>query len=487
MIKLGEYLPDQPDLNNPGCTNAENVIPGPLGYRPFPSAVVFSDALTSAPQGAIIVKDLSGTPYHYAGDTAKLYALSVTAWTDVSRASGYGLASDEQWSFTQFNNLILASNYTDLLQQLTIGNTTFADQTDAPKMKYIATIGTQVVGGYVNDSTGEHSNRIQWSAFNDALDWPTPGTVDAISKQSGRQDLPDGGAIRNIVGGEYGVIIQDNAIQRMVVEGPPTFFGFYPIEKGRGTPAPYSVVARGQFVFYLAHDGFKMFDGQTSHSIGAEKVDRTLNAEIDKQYYIKVSAVIHPTENIVMWAVPVTGHTLGVPNKIYCYNWNTNQWSYITDTVELLVVSASQAITLEDLDGLYGTLENIPVSLDSVQFQGGAPQLSAFKTDKKLYNFNGTGMTATFETKEVEINPGHFTEVQTTEPIVDGGTTTVTVGTRKIQSASNSYGSAVALNSDGESEHRDEDRYHRFKMIVTGGFKNAQGINVKESVQTGHG
>lgn len=485
MITLGEYLPDQPDLNNPGCTNAENVLPGPLGYRSFPTAAVFSSALTSAPQGAIVLKDTNGAAFYYAGDTAKLYVLSGTTFGDISRASGYNLASDEQWSFTKFNNIVIATNFTDKMQQITIGGPIFIDLSTY-QFKYVATIDNFVVGANAFDPVdGVVANRLQWSAFNDALDWPTPGTSDATQKQSGRQDLPQGGAIRNLVSGEYGVIVQDHAIQRMVFEGPPTFFGFYPIEEGAGTPAPYSVVARGSRVFYYSHDGFKMFDGQTSHSIGAQKVDKTFADEIDKQYYIKISAVIHPTENIVMWACPVTGHTNGVPNKIYCFNWNTGQWSYITDTVELLVVSATQAVTLEELDAIYGDLDSIPISLDSQQLLKGDPRLSAFKTDKKLYNYTGTAMTATVETEELELTKGRRTFLKKARPVVDGGTTTLAVGSRKVQSSTHSYGSAITLNSDDEAEMLVDDRYHRFKLVTTGAFNHIEGVDILEAIPSG--
>ena len=33
MIPLGEWLPDQPALNNPGATVAKNVTPAARGYR----------------------------------------------------------------------------------------------------------------------------------------------------------------------------------------------------------------------------------------------------------------------------------------------------------------------------------------------------------------------------------------------------------------------------------------------------------------------
>lgn len=488
MIEFGQYLPDLPDYENPGCTVAKNVIPHAKGYRSFPSATVYSDALTDRALGAIVAKNITGTVYHYAADKTKLYVLSGTSWQDVSRATGYSVNTDEQWSFMQYSNRLYAANFYDETQFMTLGDSTFADST-APRCRYMGNIFNFLVCANTYDSTdGAVPNRVWWSAIDDPTNWPDPRTdaATAASVQSGLQDLGSGGTIQGIVSGEYGVILQEKAIWRMQYEDPPIVFGFYQIENSKGTFAPKSIASWGSLVFYLSEDGFYMFDGQMSHPIGHNRVDNTLFSEIDRDYFYKISATVDPEEQTVMWAVPVTGHTDGWPNKIYLYNWKSDRWAFIDDTADILVSAATPTTTLEELDALFPSgVETVTPSFDSPRWSRGAPRLSAIKSDKKLHNYIGTAMASTIETSEYGLNKNRRTSVQRVKPIVDGGTTTVAVGTRNALSDTVAWGSDISLNTQGESLHRNSAFYHRFRIKTTGGFNHSQGVDLVEAQDGG--
>ena len=55
MTKMvfGEWLPDQPDLDNPGATIAKNVLPYVQTYGSFKSLQSFSTALSGACTGSV--------------------------------------------------------------------------------------------------------------------------------------------------------------------------------------------------------------------------------------------------------------------------------------------------------------------------------------------------------------------------------------------------------------------------------------------------
>lgn len=483
---FGEYLPDQPALNNPGCTVAQNCIPYELGYKSYPSKQVYSDALTATCQGSFQTKDPGGVVYQYAGDTSKLYVLQSAVWTDVTRTSGgYNLLTDEQWDFTLYGNTVIAVQYYDNMQYLTLGGVNFQDIT-GPKARHVGTVNDFVMCGNIYDSTdGSQPNTVQWSAQGNGISWPTPGTDAATQVLSGKQELYVGGGVKGIVSGRNGVIIQENAIRIAQFVGGSTFFKFPLVAENVGTMVPGSVVSFGHLTFFIAKDGFKLFDGSTVHSIGNGKVDKTFIAEYDQDYYFKVSAAIDLENSLVMWAVPVTGHSGGTPNKIYVYNFNKGRWSFLSDTVEILTTSAVESLSIEDLDAIYGDLDSIPISLDSGQFVKGSPRVSAFFTDKKLYNYDATAMTATIETKEYELIPGRRAELYKSRPQIDGGTTTHTIGTRSLLSGTTSYGSALSLNSDGESQSRVNSKYFRHRLIITGGFTDAIGVEEMEFSEVG--
>ena len=48
---FGEWLPDLPDLDNPGLTEANNVIPSDGGYKPFRPLTSLSDPVPATSSG----------------------------------------------------------------------------------------------------------------------------------------------------------------------------------------------------------------------------------------------------------------------------------------------------------------------------------------------------------------------------------------------------------------------------------------------------
>ena len=53
VVKFAEWLPDLPALDNPGMTEAKNVIPSDSVYKSFLPVTGIGDALTAAPMGGV--------------------------------------------------------------------------------------------------------------------------------------------------------------------------------------------------------------------------------------------------------------------------------------------------------------------------------------------------------------------------------------------------------------------------------------------------
>lgn len=86
-LLFAEWLPDLADQDNPGATEALNVIPSIDGYRPFMSLSPISDAIDSVCLGGISAVARDGTIYNYAGSTDSLYELRSGLW--VARLNHY--------------------------------------------------------------------------------------------------------------------------------------------------------------------------------------------------------------------------------------------------------------------------------------------------------------------------------------------------------------------------------------------------------------
>lgn len=482
IVEFGEWLPDQPELSNPGAISAMNVIPSINSYRPMPGLTAQTNALTTRCLGAFAARDASGTTYFYAGDASALYEALNNTFTDESKGGGYSTAAGDVWEFAQFEQNIVATNFTDPVQTIAIGGGgagAFADlitSTNKPKAKHIATIGNFLVLGNTSDVTDGHiPHRVWWSGFGDQTDFDPDATT-----QSDYEDNADGGWVQKVVGGvEYGVIFQERSIVRMAYVGSPVIFDFFPVDRERGTPIPTSIAAHGRVIFYISEEGFQAFDGSISHPIGVNKVDRTFWNQFDIANRERVSAAVDPVNKVVAWSFPGAGSTGGNPNKIFMYNWADRRWSETEVDTEIIVRAFTQGYTLDGLDAISTNIDTgFTESFDSDAWKGGRLRFAAFDTAHKLAYFIGSNLEAEIDTGEKQLFRGGHTLVNSLRPIVDGGTVTCQIGGRDRIVDSVSFDTAASLNSVGECSVRNESRYHRARVIIAAGgtWNHAQGV-----------
>lgn len=489
MIEFGEWLPDLPPLENPGATEAKNVIPHGASYKQFTGLSVYSSALGARCQGAASGRDNDGNVFLFSGDASKLYKIAAATWADVSKGGGYSCAADSMWSFTQWGEQFLASQVGDVIQSFTMGtDTNFSNlSATAPQARFITVVRDFVVAGNTYDvSDGSVPFRVRWSAIGDPTDW----TVSAAT-QADFQDLNSAhGWITGIVGGEYGIIFQERAITRMTYVGSPTVFQFDEIEAGYGTNAPGSICKIGTMTAYLGEDGFYIFDGTSSTPISHNKVSKTFYNDMDQSYMHRITSVVDPLNQVIFWAYPGSGNTEGTPNRVIMFNYaanSTKRWAWAEIDTEMIArLAISAGYTLDSLDSVSTSLDLLEFPLDSRVWIDNTVSLSAFNTDHKLCFFNGSPLDAVLETGEAEITKGRRTRLSKIRPLVDGGSTiTCQIGYRNVLTASVSWGSVIGPNSTGDVEVRNNSRYHRARVNASGGFTYAQGVEVVESSHGG--
>ena len=472
IIKFGEYQPDgAPVANGAALAVANNIYPRATGeYGPINALAAYTGAIGSRAMGAITVTDSTFAASNFAGDTSALYKISDATWGNITHSAGpYTTGTTGRWEFAQYGNRVIATNYADAVQTYLLGSSVVcADITAAPKAKAIGNIGNFIVLGNIVDPTdGAKPTRVHWSAVDGPTDWPPAGGSTAQAVQSDFQDLPTGTGVQRIigaVGGADGTVFLETAIYRVQIEGPPTFLGFYEVERARGTPAPGSVVHIGNLAFYLGNDGFYIYDGARSAPIGAGKVDKTFFADLNQDYYDRISGIADPINNLVVWAYPSGQSTAGTPDKLILYNWTSGRWSTAGLSCEILARLATSGYTLEQLD-TFGTLDALAAGLDSRVWSGGQQFLAAFDTDHKAAQFTGAALAATIETNEIT-GDGNMVYVAGIRPIVDTDSVTVAVGHRRRQSSAVSYTTATAIGDDDACPQHIEARMVRARVNI---------------------
>ena len=479
QIPFGEWLPDQPEYLNPGANTANNVYYAQNSYKRFPSLVNYSsNTISTDSRGAGSFRDNAGNVYNFVSNNTDIYQLDGGTFT--SRKSSLTGTNTDFWTFTQFGNYIIASNGVDAPQYYLMGTSTnFAN------LSTIVTSGTLPtfrVSGVVRDFliTGNQStnqNRIQWSGINDIATW------ELGSKQSDLQDLPgSGGEIVHITSGEIGYVFRQNQIIRMDYVGGATVFRLSVISPNRGAVYGRTVCQDNRRVFFYADDGFFEINGDNVIAIGAEKVNRFFDLDLNKAFSDRICAAVDPFNQLALWLYPSkndTANTTGICDKILIYNYATQKWSTADASASTIFSQFVGAYTVELMDIISENLDNINIALDTDFWSGGQLLLGAIDSDYKAAIFSGTENEGTIETRELELFPGHRSSITNVRPIVDA-TSTVTVKSRERLADTPTESSVSTMTDSGDNPVRESGRYFRFKITTPSGsvWTHAQGVDI---------
>jgi hypothetical protein len=434
------------------------------GYSSGDSVTVAAVTNTSV-NGTFTVDTVTSTTFTYANAGTDIVSGADTGTVTFQ----YVTPTNQRWRFTQFGNVLIAANGGNRLQGFNVNNATnFSDlSADAPQSRYVTVVRDFVVSGYVNDST-VRANRVQWSALGDESSWANSATTQADS-----QDIPDGGAVVGLTGGEFGLVFMDRSIHRMSYVGSPLVFQFDNISRNQGCYEANSIIQYGGTSFFLSDNGFYACDGQQIIPIGNEKVNRYFFADVDEGLLPLMSAAIDPVRKLVIWAyASVSSATV---NKFLIFNYEIGKWSSGTTTASRVATSSTPSFTLEGLD-VFGDLETIQTTFDSRIWLGGKMQFAGVK-NAKIVTFSGANNTAYIETGDIEV-PGATSAITMVKPIVDNGSANVALVSRRLLNQQVEFGSQTVADSENRVSIRGVGRYHRLQLTPTGLWKTAIGMDI---------
>jgi hypothetical protein len=449
LLPFPEYRPDIADYRSTTTKTASNVVARGDGYGPFKDHVALTSALPAACRGFFYARKTDGSVAIFAGTSTKLYLLDNTdfTWDDVSQGAGSysALANNAHWQFAQFGNYVIAVQANVAPQVYEIGTSSaFADLSGSPpQAAYISIVGRFVVlSGLLNNAY-----RIQWSGLNAVTTW-TSGT-----NSSDYQDFPDGGIVRGVAGGEFGVVFQETAMRRMTyVPGSPVIFNIERITEDKGLLAPYSLIRAGDRIFFLASQGFQgMVSTGVPEPIGKERVDRTFFDDYDSGNLQLIIGAADPQESRVYWAYKsADSGVAGLYDKIISFDYALNRWGgVISSSGEYISSLARPGTTLEGLDSISGSLDALPYdSLDDIS-SAALSKVSAFDEEHKLGFFTGDNLEATIDTSEQTLDDNRRVRVRGFRPITDAGTCYGAIMTRETVQATATSSTEQVVDSRG--------------------------------------
>lgn len=483
-LQWNEWTPDAPDYKNPGCLTANNVIPSPGSYGPFPSAVAQGDATAGICLGADHLFRSDETSVIVGGTATTLF--SVISGTVVATAGMSSLGADNYWSFAQFNAFVVACGVGNAPQALTDidSDTSWSALAGSPpQAKICARVGNFLMLGNLSGLSLPFS--FQNSALNDPTDWPTPGSADARQKSSGRGSLQfEYGKITGIAGDRYAMMFQERAVSRVDFVGPPQVFQITPIEEARGCIAPNSIVTVGFLTYFLAHDGFCATDGNQVYEIGLNKINRWFFDNVSETDRFRTQGAVIWEKQCIVWNFYPRDNATGF-NKQIIFSWAQNRWSTADLVNDWIVDNKVGATTLEDLDALFpGGLETVTPPLDSSFWFGRSRVISSFIQDgagNTEVNFlNGTPLEATLESADTEPKPGYRVAVNRLYPIVENAdvNTTAALVSREFKGSTAITSAFGVINEGGFCPVRGSGRFVRARQIIPAGadWDKSQGM-----------
>lgn len=438
--EYGEWTPDLYELI--GAQNlrvAKNVLPKVGGYEPWPSlSNINTQTLPFAPRGAIRGVRRGGTNVFFAAveDTStnsmELYQFrdsgGTNVWVDVSSSTEtYGTIRKRRVEFAQLGTSIFAASYSSATQGFNLESSTeFASVAPTcPRASHAVVAGGQLIlGELFTSDAGAVPNGVAWSGLNAPYSWPVPGTDAATALLSGRNPLEgNGGRVQGLVAGsEVVAVFQENAIWRMDFIGNDAVWAFNDVVTDHGLLIKGAAAPFQRGVFYIADDGFRIFDYTNSRSIGKGKVDQWFRDEYDSDFPDSVSVARDPKRTQIRMSFASQGNA-GVPNRVLIYDWALDRFTYGEEAVYTMIGAGTSPNSLDspDIPGDQNTLEGTTptydqnygvLSFDDRQSGTFERTIGGFDSSFRLSTSTGANLSGELETGYIEPNPGRRTVLQ---------------------------------------------------------------------------
>lgn len=484
-LPFGPWEPDSAGVDSGVLQIARNAYALKNGWGPVPALLPFgTDALPAKCVGGCYVRTFTGGYVLFVGTRTKLYRLVGTAWVDYTRVSGgdYAVPEDEYWSMAQYGSKLIAVNFADDPQVVDVdsGDTNFSLlSASAPKARYVGVVGDFAVLAALSDNPRKLRN----SAINDSSGWVIGTNL------CDEQEFADGGRITGFAGGEFGWILQEKAIRRMIFQaGSDIAFRFERVEQEHGATAGYSLVSTANGIYFLSADGFFQLNSNGLTAIGADRINTWFHDNCDTARLFSVTSFSHPFAPRIAWAFYNAPGSTNF-DRILIYDWHLDRWMYAEIEAQYWFTFGTPGTTLEQLD-VYGDIDGggIPYPFDSRVWEGGQAVIGAVDSSYGLSFLEGSvPLDALLLTSPMRMMPGGRAKIGEggIEPVgvFNGASMSIRVGRQENNNDAVSFtASSTPSARTGVARLRASGRIMQIELSITQAsgtlWSHAQGLNV---------
>lgn len=484
---FGEFVPDRPLLQiEQNLAEAINLAPTDAGYKPVPSLASQAAVLDEFCRGAMAIKYYDRTTMTFAGDRTKLYRVTNALATDVSSAA-YALDDgiDRHWSFESFGEIVVAVNLKYDVQTIGKSDSNFAALGAAPKARHVAVVGLQeafLMLGDVNDGTA-YPNKVVWCEPGNLTAW-TPGVGLA-----GEQLFEgNGGPIQALIGGEFAVVFQEQAVMLMEFTGQPLIFRPRQILGKHGLLGARAATVHNNDIYYVNRTGFHRLgqQGGRPETIGAGRVDNFFKNLVDPERLDDVQALTNEIDDLVIWNFPTRQALADTCDAQLIYSPVANQWGYSRLDLQYLFSAYSDTITADQITSSMDTGPYANVISDSDIFSDSQRILAGFDSANHLVYASGTPLPASFKTGLVKFHADKFEVINQFRPLSEGAGEVR--GIMSVRDAPRDVARNLPvqpLSQYGFFEVRTarpypRGRYFQFGLEIDNGWNNLVGVNIPD-------
>lgn len=311
-VPFRQWLPDQPDHNNPGLYNVQGVYRSPAGYQPL------RDLSSPDPTSTTLPYHKSFGLYDYTQESTSgsnagvIYVNQGVAYSLDSvgaQLSTFTYDADTFFGypdFARFGDNVYIGGYTrngtpdrhDLFK-FDISTQSFsAVAGNIPAGTSLARVSNFIIMGGVSDSAAVSPYSFRWSGFNQPEEW---AVSDLTQAGSAEMDFPSLGPVTAISGGDYGLIFQERGIIRLDYVGPPKVWQQTVVSQFWGAGGARAVVKVGDLHYFANDVGVFVTNGRTVQDLGKGRVTQHVT-DIPKSGSDPIYGSYNPVTKCISWA-----------------------------------------------------------------------------------------------------------------------------------------------------------------------------------------